>query len=40
MTRMAELEERVLAGDTLAAEEEELKDLRSSHPEIAAEVTD
>jgi len=38
MTRMVELEERVLAGDTTAADEEELKDLRSSHPEIAADV--
>jgi hypothetical protein len=37
-TRMVELEERVLAGDTTAADEEELKDLRSGHPEIAADV--
>jgi hypothetical protein len=38
MTRMVELEERVLAGDTTAAEEDELRDLRSRHPEIAADV--
>jgi hypothetical protein len=38
MTRMVELEERVLAGDTTAAEEEELKDLRSHHPQIAVDV--
>jgi hypothetical protein len=38
MTRMVELEERVLAGDTTAADEEELKHLRSSHPEVAADV--
>jgi hypothetical protein len=38
MTRMVELEERVLAGDTTAAEEDELQDLRSHHPEIAADV--
>jgi hypothetical protein len=38
MTRMVELEERVLAGDTTAADEEELKDLRSHNPEIAADV--
>jgi hypothetical protein len=38
MTRMVELEERVQAGDTTAADEEELQDLRSRHPEIAADV--
>jgi len=38
MTRMVELEERVLAGDTTAADEDELQDLRSRHPEIAADV--
>ena len=38
MTRMVELEERVLAGDTTAADEDELQDLRFRHPEIAADV--
>jgi hypothetical protein len=38
MTRMVELEERVLAGDTTAAEEDELRDLRTRHPDIAADV--
>ncbi|MFZ0237022.1 MAG: hypothetical protein WAL37_06605, partial [Xanthobacteraceae bacterium] len=38
MARMVELEERVLAGDTTAADEDELQDLRSRHPEIAADV--
>jgi hypothetical protein len=38
MTRMVELEERVLAGDTIPAEEDELQELRSQHPEIAADV--
>jgi hypothetical protein len=38
MTRMVELEERALAGDTTGAEEDELQDLRSRHPEIAADV--
>jgi hypothetical protein len=39
MSRIAELEERVAGGETLAASEnDELKDLRGRHPEIAAEV--
>jgi len=39
MTRMIELEERRAGGETLtAAEDEELKGLRSGHPEIAADV--
>ena len=38
MSRMVELEERVLAGDTTAADEEGLQDLRSRYPEIAADV--
>jgi hypothetical protein len=35
---MVELKERVLAGDTIPAEEDELQELRSQHPEIAADV--
>jgi hypothetical protein len=38
MTRMVELEERVIAGVSDPAEEEELRQLRSHHPEIAADV--
>jgi hypothetical protein len=38
MSRMVELEERVLAGDTTPAEEDELQDLRSRNAEIAANV--
>jgi hypothetical protein len=38
MSRIDELEERVLAGDTTAADEDELQDLRSRYPEIAADV--
>jgi hypothetical protein len=38
MSRIDELEERVLAGDTTAADEDELQDLRSRYPEIAVDV--
>ena len=39
MTRMVELEERRAGGETLTAvEDEELKGIRSGHPEIAADV--
>jgi hypothetical protein len=38
MSRMIELEERFVAGETVAAEEDELKELRSRHPDIAAQV--
>jgi hypothetical protein len=38
MTRIAELEELVVAGESVPAQEDELKDLRSRYPEMAAEV--
>jgi hypothetical protein len=40
MSRIAELEERFVVGESplTAAEEDELKDLRAKHPEMAADV--